>query len=75
MNMDAEKEIIRDIWRYLRDHNDPPVIGTDACTAFWSNAAQDICELVSGKWHSHPLATEFGIAVYSYLETKCKAKA
>lgn len=70
MSMDTEKEIIRDIWHYLREHNDPPAAGTDACTAFWLKAARDICELVSGRWHGHPLAVELGIAVYSYLEKK-----
>lgn len=72
--MDAEKEIIRDMWLYLKTHNDPPTLGTDTCLAFWEKAAKDIGELVGGKWNNHPLAMELGLAVYSYLEKKSKAK-
>lgn len=72
--MDAEKEIIRDMWLYLKAHNDPPAIGTAACAAFWEKAAKNIGELVGGKWNNHPLAMELGLAMYSYLEQKCKAK-
>lgn len=72
--MDTEKEIIRDCWIYLREHNDPPPVGTDACLAFWEKAAEDIGKLVGGKWNNHPLAMELGLALYSYLEKKCRAK-
>ena len=75
MTLPTEKEIIRGIYRYLRDHNDPPAIGTDACNEFWLQAAQDICSLVSGQWDNHPLAVELGCVVYGYLEKKCKAKS
>ena len=37
--MEAEKEIIRDMWLYLKAHHDPPAIGSDACLAFWEKAA------------------------------------
>ncbi len=70
--METEKEIVRDIWIYLKNHNNPPAIGTDACTGFWEKAAGDICGLVGGKWNNHPLAIELGVAVYGYLEKKCK---
>ena len=75
MTLPTEKEILRDIYRYLRDHNDPPAIGAEDCNDFWIQAAQDICNLVSGQWGNHPLAVELGCAVYGYLEKKCKAKA
>ena len=75
MTLLTEKEIIRDIYRYLRDHNDPPAIGAEDCNDFWIQAAQDICNLVSGQWGNHPLAVELGCAVYGYLEKKCKARA
>ena len=71
--METEKEIIRDMWLYLKAHNAPPALGTDACLAFWEKAAKDIGELVGGKWKNHPLAMELGISLYSYLEKKCKA--
>ena len=73
--MEAEKEIIRDMWLYLKAHNDPPALGTDACLTFWEKAAKDIGELVGGKWNNHPLAMELGMAMYSYLEKMCKAKS
>jgi hypothetical protein len=38
-------------------------------------AAKDIGELVGGKWNNHPLAMELGMALYSYLEKKCKDKS
>ena len=75
MTLPTEKEIIRDIYRYLRDHNDPPAIGAEGCNDYWMRAAQDISSLVSGQWDNHPLAVELGCAVYGYLEKKCKAKA
>ena len=75
MTLPTEKEIIRDIYRYLRDHNDPPAIGAEDCSDYWMRAAQDISSLVGGQWNNHPLAVELGCAVYGYLEKKSKAKA
>ena len=69
-----EKDIMAEMFYFLRDHNDPPAMGTDACIAFWEKAATDIGKLVGGKWNNHPLAMEVGTALYSYIETKCKAK-
>ena len=69
-----EKEIMADMFYFLRDHNDPPAIGTDACISFWEKAADDIGALVGGKWKNHPLALDIGVALYGYLEKKCKAK-
>ena len=69
-----EVEIMRDMFCFLRDHNDPPPVGTDSCTAFWEKAAADIGAMVGGKWKNHPLAMDVGIALYGYIEKKCKAK-
>ena len=69
-----EKGIMADMFYFLRDHNDPPAIGTDACTSFWEQAAKDIGNLVGGKWNNHQLAMEVGMAIYDYLDRKCKAK-
>ncbi len=69
-----ENGIMADMFYFLRDHNDPPAIGTDACSLFWEKAAKDIEELVGGKWKNHPLAMALGIALYEYIEKKCKAK-
>ena len=69
-----EKEIMADMFYFLRDHNNPPAIGADACVAFWEKAADDIGVLVGGKWKNHPLALDIGVALYGYLEKKCKAK-
>lgn len=51
-----EKNIMADMFYYLRDHNDPPAVGTDGCTVFWEKAAADIGKLVGAKWKNHPLA-------------------
>ena len=69
-----EVEIMRDMFCFLRDHNDPPAVGTDICTIFWEKAAMDIGALVGCKWNNHPLAMDVGIALYGYIEKKCKAK-
>ena len=71
---DEEKAIMGDMFYFLRDHNDPPAVGTDACITFWEKAANDICALVGKKWKNHPLAKDLGVALYGYLEKKCKAK-
>ena len=72
--METEKEIIRDIWIYLKEHNEPPPMGSDACVAFWEKAANDIRDLVGVKWNNHPLAIKLGVALYCYLDEKCKRK-
>ena len=69
-----EKGIMADMFYFLRDHNEPPVAGSNACTSFWEKAAKDIGELVGGKWKNHPLAVALGIALYGYIETKGTAK-
>lgn len=66
---------MRDAFYYLRDHNDPPALGTDACADFFLNAAKDMGTLVSVTWKNHPLAQNLILAIYEYLDVKCKAKA
>ena len=69
-----EKEIMADMFFFLRDHNGPPAVGTDACAAFWEKTAVDIGSLVGQKWKNHPLAMDVGVALYGYLEKKGKRK-
>lgn len=69
-----EKEIMADMFYFLRDHNDPPANSTDECITFWEKAADDIGALVGRKWNNHPLALDMGVALYGYIEKKCKAK-
>ena len=69
-----ENGIMRDAFYFLRDHIDPPPVGTDACVAFWEQAAKDLGN-VAATWKNHPLATRILIAIYDYLEMKCKQKA
>ena len=69
-----EKDIMADMFYFLRDHNDPPVMGTDACTAFWDKTAKDMSALVGIKWNNHTLAMQMGLAIYEYLGEKCKAR-
>ena len=70
---ESEVDIMRELFCFLRDHNDPPAPGSDLCTAFWKKAAADLAAL-TGKWNTHPLALEVGLALYGYLEKKCRAK-
>ena len=72
--MPEEKEIMADMFYFLRDHNDPPAAGTDTCAVFWEKTAVDMNALVGTKWKNHPLAVDIGIALYGYLEKKCKAR-
>ena len=69
-----EKEIMADMFYFLRDHNDPPAVNTDASYVFWRKAAKDISAVVSVKWNDHPLAMDMGVALYKYLDKKCRAK-
>ena len=69
-----ENGIMRDAFYFLRDHIDPPPVGTDECVTFWEQAAKDL-GAVAATWKNHPLATGILIAVYDYLEWKCKQKA
>ena len=75
MTLVIEKEIIRDLYHYLRDHDDPPAAGAEGCTDFWMKASEDISHLVGRQWNNHPLAVGLGCAVYGYLEMKCKTKS
>ena len=71
---DNENGIMRDVYYFLRDHNDPPPLGTDACADFFAQTARDTGGLIT-KWRKHPLSEKLSMAIYEYLEIKCKAKA
>ena len=70
---EEEIEIMRDIYRFLRDHDDPPMIGTKAATEFWVRMVRDMAA-VAVKWDNHPLATIMMRAVNEYLERKSKGE-
>ena len=65
-----ENDIMRDVYYYLRDHNDPPGPKDEAAGAFWKKAAGDARDLASGTWKNHPLVLELLAGVYRYLEAK-----
>ena len=69
-----EQAIMGDIFYYLRDHANPPPPGTEEVNAYWTQATLDLGALVGGKWKNHPLAMKLGLAIYSYLEEKYKAR-
>ena len=69
----TELEIMLDAAVYLGAHSQPPPSGTDKAVNWWLNAAAEI-NAVASKWDNHPLAMVLGMAVYEYLEKKCKAK-
>ncbi len=73
--MDTEKEIVRDIWLFLKAHSVPPNPGSEAAIRFWNQTADEISRLVSGKWANHPLAVEMGMAVYYYLDIKSRMRS
>lgn len=66
----AESDIMKDAWRFLKDHADPPR-SLAASEAFWAKAADDLAE-AGLKWEHHPLAVEVFTAVYLYIEHKQK---
>ena len=67
-----EKEIMGDMFYFLRDHSDSPPIGAEILP-YWQKTAMDISDLVDMKWRSHPLAMALGMALYGYLEQRAKA--
>lgn len=69
-----ENGIMRDAFYFLRDHIDPPPLGTEECNTFWIQAAKDLAQ-VSYTWKNYPLATCVLMAIYDYLDWKCKQKA
>ena len=69
-----EKAIMGDMFYFLRDHNEPPPTDSESSAAYWEKTADDISNLVGLKWRNHPLAMAVGVALYEYLEKKCKAK-
>lgn len=68
-----ENNIMRDAFYFLRDHINPPAIGTDECAEFFSRAAQELSQLVSVTWNNHPLAQHVMMGIFDYLGEKCKA--
>ena len=66
-----ESGIMRDAFYFLRDHINPPPLGTDECPVFWEQAAKDLAA-AAAPWKDHPLATGVLIAIYEYLDWKCK---
>ena len=68
-----EVEIMRDMFCFLRDHNDPPRNGTDGAPDWWLKAVKDMGSL-DEKWRNHPLAQVVLMALFEYLEQKAKAE-
>ena len=64
-----EREMMRDVYRYLAQHIDPPPNGTDAAISWWQAAIRDASAL-GCKWSNHPLITEVMLGILSYLEQK-----
>lgn len=69
-----ENDIMRDAFFFLRDHIDPPAIGSPACDVFWERAARQLSDL-GVKWNNHPLALKVLPSIYSYIEQKGRQKA
>ena len=69
-----ERNIMADMFYFLRDHCDPPPPGMKESVSFWEKASNDIAELVGRKWNNHPLARNVGVVLYDYIGDKSKAK-
>ena len=62
-----------DAMHYLDLYDNPPVgNGEDACI-WWNKASEDLV-LFTNAHDQHPLAMQLGMALYSYIEIKAKAK-
>lgn len=69
-----EKDIMRDAYYFLRDHCNPPPLGTDECADFFLKSVEDLSQLITGTWKGHPLAQFVIMGIYEYLGVKCKEK-
>ena len=68
-----ETAVFTDTMKYLDTFNDPPALSDPASEAWWERAA-DALSAFSNAHGQHPLAIEMGVAIYSYIEVKAKAK-
>lgn len=68
--LQIEKEIIRDLWVYLKEHRDPPMPGTEESNRFWKQAVLDLRDIIAVKWGNHPLAMKVGPAIYEYISSE-----
>lgn len=65
----TESEIMRDAYRFLNQHADPPPIDTPESDSFWAQTA-DTLQGMGVKWDNHPLAQMIFPEMYLYIETK-----
>ncbi len=68
-----ENAVFMDAMHYLDVFNDPPANDDPQATSWWEKAA-DALNAFSNAHEQHPLAVEIGVALYSYIEVKAKAK-
>ena len=68
-----EVKMMRDAFVFLRDHNDPPAVGTGNAEMYWYQTGIDMAALMD-RWSNHPLITAVLFTLYDYLEQKCLAK-
>lgn len=67
-----ERDIMADMFYFLREFGDPPSPGTEESTPFWEKASDSIASVVGKKWQNHPLAMQVGITLYNYIVDKSK---
>ena len=68
-----ETSIFTDAMKYLDTFNDPPANDDPQAASWWERAADAISAFANAHGQ-HPLAIEIGVALYSYIEIKAKAK-
>ncbi len=70
---EVEIEIMRDMFYFLRDHNDPPANEAPGAVDFWMQTVRDMSDLCR-KWGNHMLAKQVLVGMACYLEEKGRAK-
>ena len=68
-----EVEIMREMFCFLRDHNDPPANDSEEAKGYWMQTCKDM-GATAERLKNHPLAITVLCALSDYLEQKAKAK-
>ena len=68
-----ETAVFTDAMKYLDTFNDPPARSDPASESWWKRTADALSAFINAHGR-HPLAMEMGVAIYSYIEVKAKAK-
>lgn len=68
-----EWDIFRDAYQFFAAHADPPANQDAHAVDWWTQTAQDVCEL-DNRWTEIPLMRRLLLGIYEYLDFKAKEK-